>query len=153
MHSDRKDIANFVPGKGFLIQGNGSALYFLQTRTTLPRASALLIKANQKGDLVVRGGMGVFFDQINLNPFLDFRPPVTAAQGIEGNPFGPSSVTTYSTEFCGATSYNWDSVQVPGRVCPVGTPNADRLTALARFSEMQCLYRPKLWRGYRPPNR
>ena len=129
MHSDRKDIANFVPGKGFLIQGNGLSSLFPPDKNNFAPRIGFAYQANQKGDLVVRGGMGVFFDQINLNPFLDFRPPVTAAQGIEGNPFGPSSVTTYSTEFCGATSYNWDSVQVPGRVCPVGTPNAGQVNS------------------------
>src|SRR5260370_10135707 len=46
-------------------------------------------------DLVVRGGFGVFYDQININPFLDFRPP-NAADGLEDNAAGPSAVSTYS---------------------------------------------------------
>jgi hypothetical protein len=59
--------------------------------------------------LVVRGGIGVFYDQINLNPFLDFRPPVAAPQGIEGNPFGSSPISTYTRG-----GYNWDAVQAGG---------------------------------------
>jgi len=60
---------------------------------------------------VVRGGIGVFYDQINLNPFLDFRPPISAPQGIEGNPFGATPVSTYGTNVFGQTSYNWQAVQ------------------------------------------
>jgi len=71
-------------------------------------------QANQKGDLVVRGGFGVFYDQINLNPFLDFRPPVSAPSGIQGNPFGSTPVSTYSTNRLGQTSYQWDAVQAGG---------------------------------------
>src|SRR5207249_1954772 len=51
---------------------------------------------------------------INLNPFLDFRPPIAAPQGIEGNPFGATPVSTYSTNRLGQTSYNWDAIQVGG---------------------------------------
>ena len=47
-----------------------------------------------KGDVVIRGGIGVFYDQINMNPFLDFRPPITAAQGLQGNPIGAAPVST-----------------------------------------------------------
>src|SRR5205807_6549697 len=51
----------------------------------------------------------VFYDQINMNPFLDFRPPITAAQGLEGNPIGPAAVSTYSLD-----GYNLDAVQAGG---------------------------------------
>jgi hypothetical protein len=57
----------------------------------------------------VRGGLGIFFDQINMNPFLDFRPGITAAQGLQGNPFGASPVSTYSRD-----GYQWDAVQAGG---------------------------------------
>src|SRR5260370_39143982 len=55
-----------------------------------------------KSDLVVRGGVGVFYDQINMNPFLDFRPPIAAASGLQGNPIGPAAVDSYSRSV-----YNW----------------------------------------------
>src|SRR5260370_32584953 len=63
----------------------------------------------ESGDLVLRGGFGIFFDQINMNPFLDFRPPIAAAQGIQGNPFGAAPVSTYSR-----SSYTWQTVQAGG---------------------------------------
>src|SRR5260370_37452673 len=55
-----------------------------------------------KSDLVVRGGVGVFYDQINMNPFLDFRPPIAAASGLQGNPIGPAAVDSYRRSL-----YNW----------------------------------------------
>ncbi len=130
MKSDKKDIANFVPGTGFEIQGvNGVNLYKPGKNHFAPRFG-FAYQANQKGDLVVRGGLGVFFDQINLNPFLDFRPIYSASQGIEGNAFGPSPISTYSAPFCGTTilgnpkepGYQWDAVQAG--TCPAGYTNA-----------------------------
>jgi len=125
MSSSRKDIANFVPGKGFVVQGvNGASLFDPGKNHFAPRLG-FAYQPGARSDLVVRGGFGVFFDQINLNPFLDFRPPISGApQGIEGNPFGASPVSTFSTNFCGQTSYQWDAIQTPGLVCGAGTPNA-----------------------------
>jgi hypothetical protein len=134
MHSDKKDLANFVPGTGFVVQGapNGAALYDPGKNHFAPRVG-FAYQMGQKGDFVVRGGFGVFYDQINLNPFLDFRPPISAPSGIQGNPFGSSPVSTYQTDACGATSYQWDSVQVPGMVCPNGFVN----TAGSIFAPVQ----------------
>ena len=124
MSSDKKDIANFVPGAGFVVQGvNGASLYDPGKNHFAPRVG-FAYQVGGKEDFVVRGSIGVFYDQINLNPFLDFRPPLAAPSGIQGNPFGPSAVSTYQTNVCGDTSYQWDSIQVPGFVCPNGTVNA-----------------------------
>jgi hypothetical protein len=107
LHSDKKDIAVFVPGKGLLIQGSGIGSIFPPDRNNFAPRIGFAYQATSKGDLVVRGGIGVFYDQINMNPFLDFRPPITASQGIQGNAFGPSPVSTYSANTLGQTSYNW----------------------------------------------
>ena len=113
MQSDKKDIANFVgalngSGTGFLVQDGSHPLFNPGKDHFAPRLG-FAYQPTAKGDLVVRGGFGVFYDQINLNPFLDFRPPVSAPSGIQGNPFGPTPVSTYSR-----SGYNWDAVQVGG---------------------------------------
>src|SRR5258708_5610020 len=102
LHSSKKDIAVFIPGKGMVIQGNGIDSIFPPDRNNFAPRVGFAYQATSRGDLVVRGGIGVFYDQINMNPFLDFRPPITASQGIEGNAFGPSPVSTYSR-----SAYNW----------------------------------------------
>jgi hypothetical protein len=129
MHSQHADIANFVPGTGFQVT-SGSHPLFQPDRNNFAPRFGFAYNATQKGDVVVRGGVGVFYDQINLNPFLDFRPPISAPSGIQGNPFGLSPISTYATDFCGQSGYQWDSVQVPGQVCPVGSPtNAGQANA------------------------
>src|SRR6266704_2117040 len=105
MQSDKKDIANFVTGTGFVVQDGSHPLFNPGKDHFAPRLG-FAYQPTAKGDLVVRGGFGVFYDQINLNPFLDFRPPVAAPSGIQGNPFGATPVSTYSRD-----GYNWDAVQ------------------------------------------
>jgi len=108
MSSSKKDIANFVPGTGFVVQGGGTPLFKPGKDHFAPRLG-IAYQPTGRSDLVVRAGFGVFYDQINLNPFLDFRPPVAAPSGIEGNPFGASPVSTYSR-----SGYNWGAVQAGG---------------------------------------
>ncbi|HEV2197256.1 MAG TPA: TonB-dependent receptor [Candidatus Acidoferrum sp.] len=125
MSSGKGDIANFVPGTGFYV-ANGSHPLFKPGKDHFAPRLGLAYQPSGKGDLVVRAGFGVFYDQINLNPFLDFRPPVSGApQGIEGNPFGPSPISTFSSPFCGTLangSFQWDAVQAA--TCPAGYTNA-----------------------------
>jgi len=130
MSSGRGDIANFIPGSGFQITNSSHPLFNPGKDHFAPRLG-FAYQPTAKPDLVVRGGFGVFYDQINLNPFLDFRPPVSGApQGIEGNPFGPSPISTFSSPFCGTLangSYQWDAVQQA--TCPAGYTNAGAANA------------------------
>ena len=114
MHSDRKDLAVFIPGKGLVVQGAGIDSIFPPNRNDFAPRIGFAYQPTASGDLVVRGGFGVFFDQINMNPFLDFRPPIAAASGIQGNPFGAFPVSTYSTNRLGQTSYNWQTITAGG---------------------------------------
>jgi hypothetical protein len=108
MGDGNSDIGNFIPGTGFVIQSGSHPLFNPGKDHFAPRLG-IAYQPTTKGDLVVRAGFGVFYDQINLNPFLDFRPPVAAPQGIEGNPVGAHPVSTYSL-----SGYNWDAVQAGG---------------------------------------
>ncbi|PYT40403.1 MAG: TonB-dependent receptor, partial [Acidobacteria bacterium] len=74
MQTDKKDIANFVgalngSGTGFVVQDGSHALFNPGKDHFAPRLG-FAYQPTAKGDLVVRGGFGVFYDQINLNPFL-----------------------------------------------------------------------------------
>ena len=73
----------------------------------------------------MRGGFGVYYDQININPFLDFRPPISGADGIQDNPVGPKPVVNYSANVNGQTSYTWqpNTYIFPGvTTCPTLNP-------------------------------
>src|SRR5215472_8658129 len=140
LSSDRNDIAIFTAAKGLQIPGS----IFPPNRNDFAPRFGFAYQPTDKGDLVVRGGFGVFFDQINMNPFLDFRPPIPAAQGIQGNPFGPNPVSTYSTNRLGQASYNWQTIQAGGNpifsgvtVCSdpfcVGKPGLNLFTVNQNF--------------------
>jgi hypothetical protein len=109
IHSDRNDIGVFIPNKGVELQGSGLGSVFPPNRNDFAPRLGFSYQPTAKGDLVIRGGFGIYFDQINMNPFLDFRPPIGAAAGIQGNPVGPFPVSTYSR-----ASYNWQTVQTGG---------------------------------------
>src|SRR5262249_14070365 len=68
LHSDRKDIAVFIPGKGLVVQGAGIDSIFPPNRNDFAPRIGFAYQPTDKGDLVVRGGLGIFFDQINMNP-------------------------------------------------------------------------------------
>jgi hypothetical protein len=109
LYSQNKDLAVFIPGRGMLIQGNGIGSVFPADRNNVAPRFGFAYQPTGAGDLVVRGGIGVFYDQINMNPFLDFRPPISAADGLEDNPAGPAAVSNFSLN-----GYNWDAVQAGG---------------------------------------
>jgi len=92
---NQKDLSVFDPSAGGIVfQGAGlSSVYPKDYHNFSPRVG-FAYKVGQKGDLVVRGGFGIYFDTPNLNPFLDNRPANGAPNGLEGNPAGPSPVQT-----------------------------------------------------------
>ena len=127
LYSNNKDLAVFIPGKGMLIQGNGIDSIFPPDRNNFAPRFGFAYQPRENGDLVVRGGIGVFYDQINMNPFLDFRPPISGADGLQDNPVGPAAVSNLSLN-----GYNWDAVQAGGAsvfpgvtLCPTLNFNTD----------------------------
>lgn len=107
LHNGSKDLAVFVPGQGEVVQGNGISNVFPQDKNNFAPRVGFSFQPTRHEDLVVRGGIGVFYDQINMNPFLDFRPPNGGADGLEDNPAGPKPVSVYSANTLGQTSYTW----------------------------------------------
>jgi hypothetical protein len=104
LHDGSKDLAVFIPAaNGIQIQGNGIDSIFPQDKNNFAPRFGFAYQPKEDGDLVVRGGIGIFYDQINMNPFLDFRPP-NNADGLEDNPAGPSPVSTYSLN-----AYTWQA--------------------------------------------
>ncbi|MFZ1008548.1 MAG: TonB-dependent receptor, partial [Candidatus Sulfotelmatobacter sp.] len=103
LHSNSGDnLAVFVPGRGIVVQGNGLDSVFSPDKNNFAPRFGFAYQPTDRADLVIRGGFGVFYDQINMNPFLDFRPPNGGADGLEDNPGGPSPVSVYN-----ASGYTW----------------------------------------------
>jgi|HubBroStandDraft_6_1064221.scaffolds.fasta_scaffold29651_2 hypothetical protein len=102
LYSVDKDLALFLPDRGLLIQGNGIGSIFPADHHNFAPRLGFSYQPTGNADLVVRGGAGIFYDQINMNPFLDFRPPISGADGLADNPVGPHSVANYS-----ASAFTW----------------------------------------------
>ena len=116
LHSQNKDLAVFIPATGLKIQGNGIDSIFPSDRNNFGPRFGFAYQPRENGQLVIRGGIGVFFDQINMNPFLDFRPGSAGADGLQDNPIGPHAVDNYSRDV-----YTWQSgvnIFPPLTVCP-----------------------------------
>ena len=96
LHSKKKDLAVFIPNKGLFVQGNGIGSIFPADHNNFAPRIGFAYQPTASESLVVRGGIGVFYDQINMNPFLDFRPGGAGADGLQDNPIGPSPVDNYS---------------------------------------------------------
>ena len=97
MHNSKKDLSVFRPGTtttGIAFQGADISNIYDPDYTSLsPRVGFSYQPAWSKGT-VVRGGVGLFFDIPNANPFLDNRPGNSAPNGLEGNPGGSNPVVT-----------------------------------------------------------
>jgi hypothetical protein len=116
LHNGNKDLAVWLPGQGFKIQGVDIGSIFPADRNNFAPRLGFAWNPKGTGDMVLRGSFGVFYDQINMNPFLDFRPPINGADGLQDNPAGPSPVANYSLG-----GYQWVAGQYifPGVVtCP-----------------------------------
>ncbi len=101
MHNDTKDLSVFRPTNanavnGLVFQGAGIDTLFPKTYHDFAPRFGFSYQPPATSGMVLRGGFGMFFDQPNLNPFLDNRPPNGGASGAESNPGGPSPVSTLS---------------------------------------------------------
>jgi Carboxypeptidase regulatory-like domain/TonB dependent receptor len=127
LHNGSKDIAIFIPGKGIQIQGAGlDGIFHKNLKNFSPRLG-FAYQPTKREDLVVRGAFGIYFDQINVNPFMDIRPP-NNADGVQDNPAGPSPVSIYTQNTAGQTSYIWQPGQYifnPVQLCPSGNVAID----------------------------
>jgi len=135
LHNGSKDIAIFTPDKAIQIQGAGLDGIFKKNLKDFSPRLGFSYQPTRREDLVVRGGFGLYFDQINVNPFMDIRPP-NNADGVQDNPAGPSPVSIYTTNTAGQTSYTWQPGQYifnPVQLCPSGNVAVDPTCGNAVF--------------------
>jgi len=63
LHSLAKDLAVFTPDRGLVIQGNGIGSIFPPDHNNVAPRLGFAYQPTANGNLVVRGGIGVFYDQ------------------------------------------------------------------------------------------
>ena len=101
MHDGTKDLSVFRPNNpnavnGLVFQGDQVSSLWPHTYYDFSPRVGFSYQPSSVEGAVVRGGIGMFFDQPNLNPFLDNRPPNGGASGAESNPGGPNPVASIS---------------------------------------------------------
>jgi hypothetical protein len=101
MHDSLNDLSVFRPTdanavNGLAVQGEQINSLFPKTYHDFAPRLGFSYQPTKYAGYVVRGGVGIFFDQPNLNPFLDNRPPNGGASGAESNPAGSSPVNSLS---------------------------------------------------------
>ncbi len=110
LHDSDRDLAVFIPGKGLVIQGAGIGSIYPPDKNNFAPRFGFAYQPTDKDAFVIRGGIGVFYEQTAISPLLDNRPPNAAADGLEDNPAGPHAVDNYSRN-----AYNWQTVQQGGQ--------------------------------------
>jgi hypothetical protein len=133
MHDAGQDLSIFDPSisgetvPGIAVQGAQVANLWQAAHNDVSPRIGFSYNPPSSPDLVLRGGFGVFFDEPNLNPFLDNRPPNNGASGAETMPAGKIPVSNYSFEdqvipSNGALLFPTTGVFAPYGLSPSGTP-------------------------------
>jgi hypothetical protein len=126
MHNDKKDLSVFRPGTTptyIAFQGADISNIYDPAYTNLsPRLGFSYSPGFSKGT-VIRGGIGLFFDMPNANPFLDNRPGNSAPNGLEGNPGGSNPVVnaTLGNKVL-ASGVQIISTPTGANPCPIDSP-------------------------------
>ena len=94
MHDGQQDLSAFDPSRGGLVVVGQQIedLYPRSWKNFSPRVG-FTYQPNGRDDLVVRGGLGVFYDTPSISPFLDQASLANnGAIGVEANPAGSKPV-------------------------------------------------------------
>jgi len=96
VHNGDKNISTFVPSRGGVVyQGvDIDSLYPGDHTNFGPRIGFTYQPGDQKG-LVIRGGLGIYFDTPAFDNFVQSRSPNNGAGGIQSNPGGLDPVNSY----------------------------------------------------------
>ena len=118
----RNDLSVFIPSKGGLVtQGPGGiSTVYPKIYTNFSPRIGFAYRPKADGDLVVRAGVGIYFDTPSIHPFLDARSPNGGPQGIEANPAGTIPISSVSAQPASAILSSSQPVFLPGPACPTG---------------------------------
>jgi hypothetical protein len=100
LHDSKKDLSVFRPsigGTGIAFQGDQTDSVYDPKYTNFSPRVGFSYQALR--NTVLRGGVGLYYDTPNLNPFLDNRPGNNAPNGVEGNPAGANPVQTLAKSY------------------------------------------------------
>src|SRR5262249_2538032 len=120
-HDSKKDLSVFLPNKGGLVTvGAGiPTIYPGDWKNIAPRVG-FAFRPRDTGNLVVRVGFGFYFDEPNLNSFLDDTPAKAGWNGVENNPIGSNPVSNVEVDNY-TIILNTYIFPLTGPTCPTGS--------------------------------
>ena len=96
VHNGTKDLSVFLPSRGIVFQGNGlDSVYPADWNNFGPRGG-FSYQPFAKGETVIRGGVGLYYDQPVTSAFLNNSTSNASPIGLQANPAGPSPFFTLS---------------------------------------------------------
>ena len=95
----KQDLSTFVPEKGLVLVGDGlKSLYPHDWSNFGPRAG-FAWQPHGTSDLAIRGAFGVYFDTVNVSPFLDNSFVYNGGpSGVAANPIGSNPAVSVSLQ-------------------------------------------------------
>jgi hypothetical protein len=135
LHDPQRDLSTFLPGKGgLLLQGGGiPSVYPADWKDLSPRIG-FAYRPRDNGSFVVRAAFGVYFDEPNLNSFLDDMPGNGGGIGVGSNPVGvnPVSIIERDNYVLPQNTYIFPGT---GPTCPTGNGCGDVLYNIFSVSQ------------------
>ena len=156
LHNSDKNLSVFRPSQGIVFQGNGIDSVYPQDWTQFSPRLGFAYQPSANGTAVVRGGIGIYFDQPQISPFLNNKTSNSSPIGLQANPAGASPSFTLSRssyqiqsgQQIFPSSANARCVVTPANVTPCGiftvSPNFRAPYVISYNLNVQQSFGPKI---------
>jgi hypothetical protein len=99
VHDDKQDLSTFLPNQGLVLIGAGLKSLYPRDRTNVGPRVGFAYQPRGDGNLAIRGAFGIYFDTVNVSPFLGNSFVYNGGpDGVEGNPIGTNPVSSVSLQ-------------------------------------------------------
>ncbi len=93
-HDPYKNLSIFLPDKGFVFQGAEISALYPAIKTAFSPRLGFSYQPYDKGDVVIRGGFGIYYDQPITAAFLNNHTSNSSPIGVQANPAGANPFFT-----------------------------------------------------------
>ncbi|MDR3774493.1 MAG: hypothetical protein P4L26_14160 [Terracidiphilus sp.] len=99
VHDGKQDLSTFLPSHGLVLAGARLKSLYPRDWTNLGPRGGFAYQPNADGGLAIRGAFGVYFDKVNVSPFLGNSFIYNGGpNGVEENPIGTNPAISVSLQ-------------------------------------------------------